>query len=135
VNGPTLNIGRERQSCGMIRTSRDSLKFSVVVVGGVGGSTSVEILDTGSSSWRMGPELPFIIWGSQLVPDPEGGVVLVGGRTKVDGVNVSIDTLFRLSHAGDGARWVELAQKLKTKKGYLTAYPIPDEITSCSLNS
>ena len=119
----------------MIRTSRDSLQFSVIVVGGTGGSTSVEFLDTGASNWRMGPELPFVIWGSQLVPDPEGGVVLVGGRTHVDGVNVSIDTLFRLSHAGDGARWVELAQKLKTKKGYLTAYLIPDELASCSLNS
>ena len=64
--------------------------------------SSVEILDEGSNEWRQGPDLPFGIFGGAMVEDPEGGVILIGGSAHSN--PYYLDTLFRLSHVGDGAK-------------------------------
>ena len=72
--------------------------------------TSVEILDEGASEWRNGPDLPFGITEAALVEDPTGGVILVGGKSDDEKF---LRTLFRLSDAGDDAKWIEMPQKLE----------------------
>jgi hypothetical protein len=90
--------------------------------------TSVEILDEGASEWRNGPDLPFGIIDASLVEDSEGGVILVGGESRDDQY---LQTLFRLSDAGDQTKWVELPQKLKTGRKAHTAFLVPDQHATC----
>jgi len=43
------------------------------------------------------------------------------------------DTLLRLGHAGEGAHWQELPQKLKVPTFFSTAILIPDHYTNCTM--
>jgi len=131
LKGPALNHNREHHSCARIKTENSS-RFGIIVVGGSNGTymTSVEILDDGADVWRNGPDLPFGIYHASLVEDPTGGVILVGGESENDPY---LQTLFRLSHAGDDAEWVEMPQKLKDGRSRHTSFLVPDDITSCSL--
>ena len=133
VQGPTLNIGRDYHSCGRIRKDSSSHQFSVIVVGGGNKQPlkSVEILDEGASEWRNGPDLPFGIRFGSLVEDPTGGVILVGGFSSFD--NQYLQTLLRLSDAGDDAKWIEMPQKLKFGRNEHTSFLVPNNIVSCSL--
>jgi hypothetical protein len=131
VQGPTLNYGRSFHSCAGIRTGSQS-KFSIIVAGGYNGTymTSVEILDDGADEWRNGPDLPKGIYLASMVEDPAGGVILIGGRSNDDQY---LQTLFRLSDAGDDAKWVEMPQKLKTGRYRHISFLVPDDIATCTL--
>ena len=133
IQGPALNYGRFYHSCARVRTGSSS-RFSIIVVGGYNGTymTSVEVLDEGANEWRNGPDLPFGILLASLVEDPAGGVILVGGQSRDDSY---LQTLFRLSDAGDDAEWVEMPQKLKIGRREHTSFLVPDDIASCSLTS
>ena len=126
VQGPHLNTIKASHSCGQIRKDSQSQEFRVIVVGG--DDPTVEILDADSNVWNNGPELPYDIRESQLVEDGEGGVLLVGGVSRSDGIQNSI---FRLSHGGDDATWVELEQKMKIGRYIHSAFLIPDDIVEC----
>ena len=107
--------------------------MSIIVAGGYDGSSiksSVEILNEGSNEWQTGPELPLSIVWSQMVEDPNGGVVLIGGESKA----ASLDTLYQLPHGGQDAVWTKMEQKLKTGRFYHTAFLIPDNPVDCFLN-
>ena len=60
-----------------------SPKLSIIVAGGrdssSGVTSSVEILDEGSSTWRPGPDLPEGVYGASMVEDPRGSVIIIGG--------------------------------------------------------
>jgi hypothetical protein len=132
--GPALNYGRAYHKCARIRKDSSS-RFSIIVVGGNNGTDdmkSVEILDEGENQWRNGPDLPFGIRMASLVEDPIGGVILVGGYSNNDS---NLQTLFRLSDAGDDAEWVEMPQKLQIGRCYHTAFLVPDDIATCSINT
>jgi hypothetical protein len=96
-------------------------------------STTVfcEILDEGSNEWQTGPELPFGIYGSQMVEDQNGGVVLIGGQISSGG---NLDTLhvFQLPQGGQDAVWTKLEQKMQTGRRLHTAFLVPDNIVDCS---
>jgi hypothetical protein len=130
IQGPTLNYGRDSHSCARIRKG-NSNKFSIIVVGGYNGTfmTSVEILDESSNEWRIGPDLPKGIFLSTLVEDHAGGVILVGGNSLSDAY---LQTLYRLSDAGDDSSWIEMPQKLKMGRLWHTSFLVPDDIVSCS---
>ena len=131
TEGPELKIKRGYQSCGRIRREKASLEMSVIVAGGYDGSilSSVEILHEGSIEWQKGPELPFGIYGSQIVEDRNGGVVLTGGASAS---TVMLDTLFQLTHGGSDAKWTRMEQKMQIERQYHTAFLVPDEIVDCS---
>jgi hypothetical protein len=132
TEGPELKNKREGHSCGKIRRNKESQEMSIIVAGGWDGSSylsSVEILDEGSSEWQTGPELPFGIYGSQLVEDQNGGVVLIGGQSDTAG---KLDTLYQLPHGGQDAAWIKMEQKMKTERSYHTAFLVPDNIVDCS---
>ena len=133
IQGPKLNFGREGHSCARIRKDSSSLQFTVIVVGGWGDTSatkSVEIFDEEQNEWRNGPDLPLGIYDASIVEDPAGGVVLVGGYSAE---RSTLDTLFRLSDAGDDAQWVEMPQKLKTGKNKFISFMVPDDVASCSI--
>ena len=133
IQGPILNIGRDYHGCARIRKDNSSHQFSVIVVGGGnqgGPLLSVEILDEGASEWRNGPDLPFGIRFGSLVEDSSGGVILVGGESHETRY---LQTLFRLSDAGNDAKWKEMPQKLKFGRNRHTSFLVPDNIASCSL--
>jgi hypothetical protein len=132
TEGPELKYKRGWHSCGKIRRNKESQEMSIIVAGGLDGSSylsSVEILDEGSNEWQTGPELPFGIYRSQMVEDQNGGVVLIGGQSlSVD----NLDTLYKLPHGGQDAVWTEMEQKMKTGRYRHTAFLIPDNIVDCS---
>jgi hypothetical protein len=64
-------------TCGRIRQSKGSDKFSLIVVGGMGAERSVEILDEGSRTWRNGSSLLAGSKSAALVEEWTGSVVLV----------------------------------------------------------
>ena len=128
IEGPTLKAGRRSHSCGKIKSHSHSSEFNVIVAGGWNGDdamTSVEILDVGSSEWRLGPSLQFGIYGSSMVEDRSGGVLLIGGLN-----GTRIDTIYRLAHAN--SEWTLLPQKLKVARSSAIAFLVPDEITDCN---
>jgi N-acetylneuraminic acid mutarotase len=133
TEGPELKNKRRYHSCGKIRRDKDSQEMSIIVAGGSDGFfsylSSVEILDEGSNEWQMGPELPFTIYGSQMVEDQNGGIVLIGGSS--DSV-ANIDTLYQLSHGGQDAVWTKMEQKMNTGRRLHIAFLVPDNIVDCS---
>ena len=131
-SGPALKVGREDHSCARIRTNSSSNQYSVIVVGGsdYGKLASVEILDEGTREWRNGPDLPYGITKAALVEDPTGGVILVGGTS--DDAKY-LQTLFRLSDAGDDAKWIEMPQILKLGRYGHNAFLVPDDVATCSI--
>jgi hypothetical protein len=126
TEGPELKNERNGHSCGKIRKNKDSQEMSIIVAGGL---SSVEILDEGSNEWQTGPELPFPIYGSRMVEDQNGGVVLIGGQSSS---YVNLDNLFQLPHVGQDAVWTEMEQKLKTGRYRHTALMVPDNLVDCS---
>ena len=132
IEGPELNYKRIYHSCGIVRRGIDSQEMSVIVAGGHDGLSylsSVEILDEDSNEWQTGPELPLGIQLSQMVRDPNGGVVLVGGDSPSKGY---LDTLYQLPHGGREAEWTKMQQKLKIGRQQHTAFLVPDNIFDCS---
>ncbi len=134
IDGPKLLIPRRVLVCGMIQSDKASSRFTAIVVGGFDGGNVLatsEILNEETGKWRVGPELPVeaASWSAALVEDAEGGVIYVGG---CNSNNENMKTLYRLSHAGDGSKWVELPQKLKTARREFVAFTIPDHLTNCN---
>jgi N-acetylneuraminic acid mutarotase len=133
TEGPELKNKRGYHSCGKIRRYKESQEMSIIVAGGDDGFfsylSSVEILDEDSNDWQTGPELPFGIGESQMVEDQNGGVVLIGGFSSSGGI---LDTLYQLPHGGQDAVWTKMEQKMKTVRGYHTAFLVPDNIVDCS---
>ncbi len=133
VSGPPLKYSRHYHSCSRIRKNANDLpEFSIIAAGGSGSgtSTSVELLDEGASHWRDGPELPTGILHAQMVEDPLGGVILIGGSSSTNSYS---DAMYRLAHAGEGARWMALTQKLSIGRRQHTAIMIPDDIVNCTI--
>jgi hypothetical protein len=132
--GPPLKYSRHIHSCSRIRkNANDLLEFSIIAVGGYnnsGSMTSVELLDEGASQWRDGPELPTGIHYAQMVEDPLGGVILIGGSSST---NAYSHTMYRLAHAEEGARWMELPQKLSIGRYLHTAIMVPDNFVNCTI--
>jgi hypothetical protein len=51
------------------------------------------------------PELPQEVSSAVLIEDPQGGVILVGGKSADGG---ALNTLYRLQHAGPGKKIIIL---------------------------
>jgi hypothetical protein len=118
----------------MIRKNNNDPSLSIIVVGGIGTGalSSVELLDENSLTWRLGPYLPVGIYGSGLVEDPRGGVILIGGYVSPGGKSSS---LYRLKHGGLYSKWVLMTQTLKAANYYMTAIIIPDILAqNCTIN-
>ena len=79
----------------------------------------------------FGPKLPVTIYRAQMVEDPSGGVIVIGGTTSLQIYSAS---LYRLAHAGVGAKWVELPQKLSTGRYHHVAILVPDGLVNCTFN-
>jgi hypothetical protein len=132
TEGPELKNKRKWHSCGKIRRNNESQEINIIVAGGSDGSTilsSVEIMDEGSNEWQTGPELPFGIYGSQMVEDQNEGVVLIGGYSKPV---KNLDTLYHLPHGGQDAIWTKMEQKMKIKRYSHTAFLVPSSLVDCS---
>ncbi len=134
--GPQLKNNRYWHSCGRIRKNSQSQDFSIIVGGGITEDgngwlflSSVEILDLGANEWRKGPNLPFGITHAQMVEDPNGGVVLVGGESYHTDY---LDTLYQLPHGGEEAVWIKMEQKLKIGRNSHVAFLVPDDVVDCS---
>ncbi len=80
--------------------------------------------------WRDGPDLPVAMRELEIVEDPAGGVIAVGGY--ITGVGPQ-NTLYRLPHSGVGAEWSEMRQKLSRGRQYHVAFLVPDDITNCTI--
>jgi hypothetical protein len=129
IAGPELKDKRAGHSCVKIRRNKESQEMSIIVAGFISRLSSVEILDEGSNEWQTGPELGFGIFGSQMVEDQNGGVVLIGGRSSSVG---NLDTLYQLPHGGQDAVWTKMEQKMNTRRWDHTAFLVPDNIVDCS---
>ena len=134
VPGPSLQEERYGLACGRIKTTRNQPYFSIIAVGGNNideNLRSVEILDEVDGNWREGPALPVRLCNSNLVEDPAGGVIIVGGENSEIGTH---DTLYRLSHAGPEASWFKMPQKLQYGRNYHVSFLVPDAMTNCTLD-
>jgi hypothetical protein len=128
TKGSELKIYRGGHSCGKIRRNKESQEMSIIVAGGWDGSSrlsSVEIMDEGSNEWRTGPELSIPIYGSRMVEDQNGRVVLIGGLG-------NLFTLYQLPHGGQDAVWTKMEQRMKVGRNCHTAILVPDNTVDCS---
>jgi len=131
--GPPLLQTRASHGCSKIPAGRMSKKESIIVAGGVTEDdrvlNTVEVLDEGSDVWRLGPKLPVSLQGVSMVRHPDGGVVLIGGSNN----RTYSDALYYLPHAGYGAQWEKLPQRLALSRDYQTAILVPDDIMESCL--
>ena len=82
---------------------------------------SVDILDGTTMTWRVGPKLPKLMYASNMVEYPTGGVICI------------IDTsIYYLAHAGPTAQWQLLPQKLAIARQWFSAFFVPDEVATCT---
>jgi hypothetical protein len=140
VNGPTTLLPlREFHSCALIKKDSNSQEMNVIIAGGFHWSQNksnwawtysvtafVEIFNVASNTWRRGPDLPIPLAASQMVEGPDGGVAVIGG-TLDDDVKTFSDSLYYLPHAGPGAVWTKMQQKLKIARANHVAFLVPDE--------
>jgi len=129
VEGPSNKIARNAHACARIRQDNRIPKLSIIIAGGwasTGGLSSVEILDEGSLAWRDGTNLPLTTWTVNLVEDPRGGVILVGGYNGIEPTT----SLYRLEHVGFNVNWQLLPQKLKVGNRWMRPIIIPDRFAS-----
>ena len=131
TEGPRMQEARAGLACGRIKTSKSQPYFSMIAVGGTDGFNAkftVEILEDISGRWRYGPPLPVARHNSRLVEDPAGGVLYTGGYG-----TLTSSGIYRLSHAGPGASWVEIPQRPQHYRFSHIAILVPDEITNCTV--
>ena len=127
-----LNLARFFLTCGKVAADIGSSLKSVIVPGGQGKGgfmSSVEVLDPGSTAWRLGPELPVKIHRSTLVEDPQGGVVLVGGEAFGE---TFVDRLFWLPHVGPNSQWQTLPVRLNSGRFWHVSVMMPSNSFNCS---
>ena len=87
-----------------------------------GTTTTVEILDEGSQSWRYGTSAPQASFDAlYMVDHPRGGVVYISNTV-----------LYHLEHAGSGVQWTQYSQELRPWRNWFTAFFIPDDVTPCT---
>ena len=133
TEGPLINEWRKNHVCGRILKDEGSSEFTAITLGGLGQTgilQSVEILDEDECIWRNGIEFPFLLMHGSLVESPDGGILIVGGNDKQQQGSYH-NTIYKLEHAGSGAKWVELPQKLSKPSTRLTSFLIPDELANC----
>ena len=82
-----------------------------------------------SAAWKNGPGLPFTWANGQIIEDPLGGIVLIGGESSKASYS---NALFRLPHAGQGAKWIEMPQKLSLGQYFFVALLVPDDFANCT---
>ena len=87
-----------------------------------GPTTTTEILDEDSNSWRIGPNLPSANLKSVMLEDAKGRVFIVGGDSTARGI-------FRLVDAA--SKWEVLTQKMKIARLYQTAFWVHDSLVDC----
>ena len=131
--GPPINEWRQHHVCGRILKDEGSPEFTAITLGGLGQTgilQSVEILDENEGIWRNGIEFPFPLMYGSLVESPDGGILIVGGNDKQQQGSYH-NTIYKLEHAGNGGKWIELPQKLNKPSTRLTSFLIPDELANC----
>lgn len=127
-----LNFARFFLTCGKVSTDDSSSLKSIIVPGGQGSAgflSSVEVLDPGSTTWRMGPELPVKIHRSSLAEDTQGGVVLAGGEAQDE---THVDRLFRLPHVGPSSQWQTLPVRLNKGRYWHVSVMMPSNYFTCT---
>ena len=111
TRGPTLLNSRAEHSCAFISNT-------VIVVGGFsfssGSVRSTEYLNTVNNTWVNGPNLPYGINGENIVPHPEGGIVIVGGYSS----SIYDNTNALLYLPNISSQWTVLSQTLQTRRQY-----------------
>ena len=81
-----------------------------------------------------GPDLPHIVFKSQMVTSSDGkGVILVGGHGGGRSYVEPSVKLLQLKREGNGwaSSWTTMKQKLKYGRQEHVAIPIPNELTTC----
>ena len=78
TTGPAMNVQRSSFSCGRVLKDEGSNELSVISAGGFF-TDVVEVFDVDLNEWRFGPNLPYEIYSAEMVEDPLGGVILLGG--------------------------------------------------------
>ena len=130
-----LVTGRRHHSCGKMSSTNTSGDY-VVVAGGwnEGSLSSIEILEPGSTTWKLGPELPKALHGGSMLEDTYNQRLLyIGGSNDASGKSSDVFALnFPLTVT---SKWEVLSQKLKQPRQFSTAFLIPDEFVSCFGNS
>jgi hypothetical protein len=128
VQGPAQTMFRYSSNCAQIKKNSNSQEMSTIIAGGGndnGPVSTVVILDAGENAWRRGPDLPVLLGSSRMVEGPDGGAVVIGGSLDI-GYTYS-NSLYYLPHAGPGAVWTKMDQKLKTARTQHVAFLVPDE--------
>ena len=122
---------RAEHACGLIK---DSNSFTTVIV--VGGYdeylrvtlATTEYLDINTNKWVSGPLLPSPIGGPVIVPNPNGGILLVGGIDASQQYRTSI-----LSLSSVTSTWTAISSSLKVGRYQQVTLPFPySNITTCT---
>ena len=132
---PPLVTGRRHHSCGKMSSTLSNGDY-VVVAGGWNGASlsSIEVLEPGSTTWKLGPELPKALHGGSMLEDLYNQRLLyIGGSNDESGKSSDIFALnFPLTVT---SKWEVLSQKLKQPRQFSTAFLIPDEFATCVAGS
>ena len=123
---------RAEHACGLIKDSNGLT--TVIVIGGYDKYVqktfaTTEYLDFNTNKWVSGPGLPYQMAGPVIVPNPAGGILLVGG---VESSSVPLrKTIISLSSLT--STWTNTSSSLKIGRYAQVTLPFPySNITTCT---
>ena len=125
-SGPVLQKQRDSHACTVHRSR-------IWIIGGYNGldMKSVEVLDQ-NGSWIDGPELPYGLFGHQIVSITDNPYVL--GGFSFDNFGYPQEIL-KLQYHGSTCQWIKTESILQIPRNFFTALSIPDLITDDKINS
>jgi hypothetical protein len=130
MSGPPMLGFRAEHACGQIKDSNGF--WTVILAGGYNNAmkqtiSSTEYYDIKNNKWISGPQLPYQVGGPLIVPNPAGGILLVGGvnsqSTRTDILSLSSVTL----------TWTTISRSLITGRYQHVTMPFTYfNITTCT---
>ena len=119
-----MPTARGRLMCGPVQSQPGGPVEKIVVAGGYGGPSTVEVYNVKENSWETADDLPFgPLFGAAVIPF-EDTFIMIGGD-KVWGSGRYSDKLWKYKKSGE---WEEMPDKLSEEKGYVTAIAVPSDI-------
>jgi len=124
--GPSMTIARREHACAF-----DAKNQQVIVAGGgYPWTDSMESLDLSSpgSLWKMGPRLPFKVFGHQLIFHEKLETILFIGGYNYDALNYS-EEIHKMERNGTWTKFELMS--LITPRRYFVALSVPSNSWTC----
>ncbi len=128
--GPSVNVSRKTQSCGLVEDLSDSSTKYIVLTGGKNMATT-EILQVGTDSWVRGPDFPNSrIFGAHMRTTLDGKALVLSGGS-VDSQDQKQLYSIQCDKGISGCEWEKLPMEMEHARRWHTSVFLPESEYPC----